>query len=393
MKLETSQEKRADFAALCAWIIGSGTMALIAFDRYGQDFRGYYAAARVLLEGGNPYDYSQVAAVLLQVTGRAGNNPFYYPLWFGWFITSLAWLPFQISRAIWMIFNWTAWTVGLIRLQQLIRWPPRGWRNWLMNLLTTFIFAWMTWKFEQAGILLFAVMVEVLIAYRKQQWDRMGFFLALSLLKPNVMFLPIVTLAAWLIRQKNWRPVLTMLGILTGLVLITTIMTPDWYQPVFRPGFGQGLTNVLDGPDHITGIRLNTTLLDWLGLFSIPRGVGITIYIAGTILGLSILVITVQRSKTILQTTVTSLLVTFAITPYALQYDYPPLAIVLFWAIGRAYYAAWKVVPVLLISFIGSVLLWERPISEGFWIVFGLAVLAIWTWQATKNHDVPLDLS
>jgi hypothetical protein len=38
----------------------------------------------------------------------------------------------------------------------------------------------------------------------------------------------------------------------------------------------------------------------------------------------------VWNSETILEVMVASLLVSFAITPYALQYDYPPLTIILF---------------------------------------------------------------
>jgi hypothetical protein len=92
-------ERLADFTALCTWIITGITMAVLAYSSYGVDFRGYYAAARVLLNGGNPYDYSLVASVLLDGTGRVGNNPFYYPLWFGWFITLLAWMPFEVARS------------------------------------------------------------------------------------------------------------------------------------------------------------------------------------------------------------------------------------------------------------------------------------------------------
>src|SRR5512146_2720336 len=117
--MQNSREKLFDFAALCFWIIASMAMAAYVFIKFGQDFRGYYAAGRVLLMGGNPYDYELVARVLLAVTGRAGNNPFYYPLWFGWFITPLSLLPFPIARVIWMIFNWALWIFGLLRLQQL----------------------------------------------------------------------------------------------------------------------------------------------------------------------------------------------------------------------------------------------------------------------------------
>ena len=61
------------------------TTALVAvyasYRWFGQDFRGYYAAARLVLVGGNPYDYSQLAPVLFQLDGRVGNNPFYYAPW------------------------------------------------------------------------------------------------------------------------------------------------------------------------------------------------------------------------------------------------------------------------------------------------------------------------
>ena len=261
-----------------------------------------------------------------------------------------------------------------------------------MNLLATFIFAWTTWKFEQTGILLFAVMVEILIAFRKQQWNRMGIYLALSLIKPNIMLLPVVTLAAWLSYNKNLRPVLVMLVMLAGLTLITTLLTPDWHQPILQPNFGRGLTETLDGPDQVTGIRLNTTLLDWLKLLLVPKGLRHIIYVIVMTLGLSILVITVWKSKSIIQTAATSLLITFAITPYALQYDYPPLAIVLFWAAALSNYARSNKISLLIILFIASVLIWERPISDGFWIVIGLWGLVIWSWKMIRVKQFPPEL-
>ena len=385
-------ERLADFTALCAWIITSMTMAVTAYISYGTDFRGYYAAACVLLNGGNPYDYSLVASVLLDVTGRAGNNPFYYPLWFGWFITPLAWMPFEMARAVWMIFNWAIWILGLVRLNQLLSWPPAGWRNWLMNLLATFIFAWTTWKFEQTGILLFAIVVETLMAFRKQHWNRMGFYLALALIKPNIMLLPVLALGAWLICNKNLRPVMVMVAVLAGLLLSTTFLTPEWYQPIFQPNFGQGLTETLDGPDQVTGVRLNTTLLDWLKFFLVPGDVRNVIYATVIIIGLSILLKTVWRSKSIMQTAAAALLIAFAITPYALQYDYPPLAIVLFWGAAASNQAKSNRVPSVIILFIASVLIWEHPISDGFWIVIGLCALLIWNLRMISGKQFPPSL-
>ncbi|MGE5373893.1 MAG: glycosyltransferase family 87 protein [Bacteroidota bacterium] len=384
--MDHSREKLFDFASLCLWLIASAAMAGYVFLEYGQDFRGYYAAARVLLEGGNPYDYTRVAAVLMEVTGRAGNNPFYYPLWFGWSIAPLSLLPFQTARAIWMLFNLALWIYGLLRLQQFLGFPPKGWRGWLLDLLATFLFAWTTWKFEQAGIILFVITVEILLAYKNQRWNRMGIFMALALIKPNIMLLPMLVLALWLVRNKFLRPVITALVTLFALVLVTTLLTPGWYQPFLQPHFSQGITQVLDGPNQVTGARLNTTLLDWLKWYSVPVPARYGIYIVVVLACLWLLGRTVWKSDSILEVLVVSLLVVFVSTPYALQYDFPPLVIVLFWALASSAHASEKTIPILIVLFLASIIIWERPISDGYWMVIGLVVLAIWV-SRTMNRD------
>ena len=389
--MQNSREKLADFTALSLWIVTSLVMAAITFLEYGQDFRGYYAAARVLLDGGNPYDYAQVSNVLLEVTGRAGNNPFYYPLWFGWLITPLSLLPFQIARAVWMLLNLLLWLFGLIRMQQFLGFPRPGWRGWLVHLLATLIFAWTTWKFEQTGILLFVIAVEILIAYRKRQWTGLGVFLALALIKPNAMLIPVASISIWLVHRQIRRPVIIALITLTGLVLLTTALTPGWYQPFFLPGFGEGLSVVLDGPSQVTGTRLNTTLLDWLKWFAVPESVRTVMYAAVMLIGAWVVTRAVWKSETILEVMVASLLVSFAITPYALQYDYPPLTIVLFWAMALSSRAGSKVIPALGILFISSVLVWERPISDGYWIVIGLAGLSLWVVRGLRDTSSARD--
>jgi hypothetical protein len=248
-----------------------------------------------------------------------------------------------------------------------------------------FVFAWTTWKFEQTGILLFVIMVEILIAHKEQHWGRMGVFLALALIKPNVMLLPVVALAGWLIHSRNWRPVLIALSALGVLILVTTELTPTWPQPFLQPGFGRGLTDVLDGPDQVTGVRINTTLLDWLKLLGVPDPMRGIVYAAAILIGLSLVAMIIWQARPLMQTAIVTLLVTYAITPYTLQYDFPPLAIVLFWVTARSAQLANKAVPAILISFIASVLIWERPISDGYWIVIGLIVLSAWVTWAHKN--------
>jgi hypothetical protein len=391
--LDTSSTRLINFAALSAWLVTSVFMAIASLIWFGEDFRGYYAAARVLLIGGNPYDYKQLVPILMDISGRVGNNPYYYPPWFAWFFTPLAWLPFEIARAIWMLINLSIWVLGLIQLSRLFHWPETGWRRWLMFLFATFLFAWMTWRYEQTGILLFTLLVFTLLALRKEEWTWAGIWLALLMIKPNITVLLVTAINIWLIRHGRWRPLITMCLVLTGLLLASTLATPDWYQPFLQPGFGNGLENVLDGPNRVVALRINTTLMDWLTRFGLNSDWNTAIYLIVAIIGGLTLLFVVLRSDSLIKVVVVSLLVSFAVTPYALQYDFPLLTLPLFWATAlliRSKRAMW--VGCALCASMGSVLVWERPISDGYWIVIGLIALTLWSWIHRTLQSIPENL-
>jgi hypothetical protein len=368
-------------------------MAITSLIWFGQDFRSYYAAARVLLMGGNPYDYEQLVPFLLDATGRIGNYPYFYPLWFAWLITSLAWLPFEIARGIWMLFNLSIWVVGLWQLSRLLDWPDIGWRRWLMFLYATFLFAWITWRFEQIGILLFTLLVAALTAIRRGHWAWAGLWLALFLLKPNITLLPVAAIIIWLIRRGRWQPFITMCLVLAGLLLATTAATPDWYWPFLQPGFGRGLFNIFDSPSHVAAVRVNTTIIDWLATFVPNSTWRAVIYIIAAITGGLTVVFAVLRSDSLMKVATVSLLVSFAVTPYTLQYDFPLLTVPLFWATALFTQSKQALKVGLALSlFMASVLFWEHPISDAYWIVIGLIVLTIWSWTRTDWQSIPENL-
>ena len=384
--------KRINFLTLSAWLIASIFIATTALIWFGQDFRGYYAAARVVLAGGNPYDYHTLAPMLLKITGRTGNNPYYYAPWFAWFIIPLAWLPFGIARSLWMLLNLILWDFSLWQLSNLLNWPKLGWRRWLLFLLATVVFAWITWRYEQTGILLFALLIQTLIAIRNDRKILSGIWLALLFIKPNITLIPVIAISLWLIRRRNWKPVFIMCISMLLLLIVTTIVTPSWYRPFLEPGFGQGLFNELNGPGQIVAYRINTTLSDWLIMLHVNDFYRYTISILVFFIGLVILSINSWKSESLIQVVVVSLLVNFGITPYALQYDFPPLALVLFWTIALSQYVRIKWVKVfgtIIIVFITSVLFWERPISDGYWIVIGLIGLTLLSWHYVDKINIP----
>lgn len=80
--LQRSQWQRlADVGALTALVIIVGAVVYSAARWQGGDFRAFYAAARVAAQGGNPYDYRQVSAILWELAGleTGAGIGLYYP--------------------------------------------------------------------------------------------------------------------------------------------------------------------------------------------------------------------------------------------------------------------------------------------------------------------------
>lgn len=384
----TKWTKRFDFSMLSAWLLTGLTLAAIALVRYGKDFRGYYAATQVLLAGGNPYDYDLVAQVLLQITGEMGNNPYYYPPWFLWIFTPVSGLPFQVARVTWMFFNFVVWNLGLWELRQMIGWPRPGWRSYALFIITTCAFAWITWKYEQAGILIFGLTILLMRSIQQQRVIGSGVLMALLLIKPNITLLVVAGVSLWLLRRGQWRTVLVMVITLVVLLFVSTWITPDWFQPFSNDGFGRGLTVVLDGPDEVVALRINTTLLSWLEAIGLERRYQMLIYGISLLLGILAFFWAVNHSQSFVQLISNLLLISFALTPYALQYDYAPLAIVLFWAMSLCAASPKALrVSLLLTGFVFSVIFWQQNIAWGFWIVLGLVAMTIWGMYQKSLHN------
>jgi len=213
------------------------------------------------------------------------------------------------------------------------------------------------------------------------------------LTKPNITLLLVTAIIVWLIRRGRWQPFITMCLVLAGLFLVSTAATPDWYRPLLQPGFDRGLDNVLDGPSRVVGVRINTTMIDWLTMLKLNSTWLAVIYIFASIVGGLTIVFLVGRSDSLMKVVIATLLASFAFTPYALQYDFPLLTLPLFWAMALDFnsrQAMWG--KVAFIAFMASVLIWERPISDGYWIVIGMIGLSIWSWMHTPSQSIPEDL-
>jgi hypothetical protein len=376
--------RRLDFAMLISLIGISLMLAVFAFSFGGVDFGVYYAAARLAIQSGNPYDFQQLAAEIVQTTGEI-NNPYYYAPWFTWAMIPLALLPFEIARLAWAVINFGLWFFGLFNLGKLIDWPPAGWRRWGWYILMTIVFAWTSWGFEQVGILIFLLFTIVLRSLQSGQWTAAGLGLALLLFKPNITILPVLAIAVWLALRGNWKPAAAMTLSLLLLIMASLIISPGWYSALLQPDKLAGLAYTLDPAGATDVVRFNTTFMDWLREYGVSGNTAPTLYGVAILLGLVVAILAVFRAASIVDLTALILLVNFAIVPYALFYDYPSLVLTLFHANAIPLHRpAFIWIRHALNAFVILSLSIGDNISYRYWMVIALIILLLFTYTAHR---------
>ncbi|MGC9335207.1 MAG: glycosyltransferase family 87 protein [Anaerolineae bacterium] len=361
------------FATKSAFFLLLLGFGLIAFLAGGVDFRGYYAAATLVRRGGNPYDYAQLAPVLEEITGFVGNNPYYYPPWFCLLFVPLTFLPFQAARAVWLLVNLILFFISLEQLRQALDWEPAEWQRWGAYSVSTLMFAAYCLRSEQAGILLLLGLSVALNAIKQGRPVMAGLGLTIALTKPQVTALTILVLGLWLLAKRP-RSVAWAIGWIATLTALASLVIPNWWA-VSREGFGQGLWYQLEGPRQIDSVRVNSTVYDFSTYVLHVDGPAqyLIVFLVGAV-GLGVMFFAWHRLQDVVVLTSASTLTTLLLTPYALQYDYVPLTIPLFWMFSQigSLRAVTRLVVAVLLSLSFSVLVWQDWSYEGYWQLLGV---------------------
>lgn len=370
------------FVVFICCLVGFGVIAWLSG---GVDFRGYYGAALLVREGGNPYDYRQLAPVLERVTGFMGNNPYFYPPWFCLFFIPLTFLPFAVARAVWLAFNVFLFWGTLELIMRTLGWKYATWHKYLLYLGLLFMFGIYCLRSEQAGFLLLLGVALFVWAWQQEKPIWAGLGVVLLLTKPQATFLLLFCLGVWAL-VKN-RPIALWTGVwVGGLTAVSTLFIPRWWS-FNREGFGAGLSVELDGADAVAAERVNTTLSDFLAFqFSIDPPVQTIIIGLMVILAFILIGYSWWRTQNVLILLQSSLLATLLITPYTLQYDYPPLAFVVIWSLITLSNVPSKrrgiIWGLLLISILVPLL--QSWSYQGYWLL--LAVFGMYSAVLFSSH-------
>jgi hypothetical protein len=385
MRIRTEHLTLATKSAFFLILLGFGIVAFLAG---GVDFRGYYAAATLVRRGGNPYDYAQLAPVLEDITGFAGNNPYYYPPWFCLLFVPLTVVPFQVARAVWLLLNLVLFYFSLEQLREALDWRLDGWQRWGAYSISLLMFAAYCLRSEQAGILLLFGLALSLNGIRQGHPVMAGLGLAIALTKPQATGLAILFLGLWLLVRKpgfvGWA-----IGWITALTALASLAIPGWWN-VSSEGLGQGLKYQLEGPGQIDSVRVNSTAYDFLNhVLYVPAPARYLVVFLVAVVALGVTLFAWRRLQDVAAVTAASTMATLLLTPYALQYDYVPLTIPLFWIFSQmdSLRSLTCLVVIALLSFSFSVLVWQDWSYQGYWQLLGVfAAFSMVAISMGRNH-------
>lgn len=193
------------------------------------DFLGYWSSARLMARGQNPYD--ERARLNLQISqGWTEPAPIiaWNPPWLNVLIAPLALLPFDLAASIWFVSSPLILGATAILLSNLYRCRNRA--SVFVALLGTFFFGPAI-----RSILLGQMILIVLVGIVGFLWFKRirrpwlaGASLALTTIKPHLVYLllPLVLLDA--LRSKEWRLIGGFVLAMIMLVCVTTILWSGW---------------------------------------------------------------------------------------------------------------------------------------------------------------------
>jgi hypothetical protein len=204
------------------------------------DFQEYWAAGRLNAAGENPYSPERMLA-LQKEAGSAKPEPvmMYNPPWLLPLVMPFGLLPYGPGRALWLALNLAVIMVCCDRLWRLYGGGDRErWLAWLLGL--TFFPTLCALQMGQITPLMLAGVLGFLEEVRRGRDGRAGAWLALTLLKPHVVYLPGLALLLWCRDRRRWGVPATALLTAGGATAAALTFNPHavtqfWHVLVHRP--------------------------------------------------------------------------------------------------------------------------------------------------------------
>jgi hypothetical protein len=231
--------------AVAVFVAGVWLTYTLFTSRYagGNDFYPRWMGGRALLrEGMNPYSEAVTLRIQVGIHGRPAQHPgedqgaFAYPPYSLLLFWPLCFIDnYPLARAIWLWVLLAGLIAAAVLWMQVIRWRPRP-GLWMLTIL------WHVALYHNLrALVLGQFAVFVLLALMAALWAMQrgrdgwaGLFLALSTVKPPMVYLAIPWILLWAAGKRRWR---LWWGFGISMALLTLgsmLLLPSWISDLVR---------------------------------------------------------------------------------------------------------------------------------------------------------------
>jgi glycosyl transferase family 87 len=182
------------------------------------DFVEYWAAARLFLNGGNPYAPDQLFKLEQSVGWReTAPLPMWNPPWTLSFIWPLGLLDYDTAQFIWFVLHALIIFLGAQMLWRIYGGDALRSRPALLSVLS-FAPVYFVLLLGQIGPLILLGLIFFVSASERRLWFRAGVGLLLVAIKPHLLFLLWPALVLWIVKERQWYAALCF--VLCGIVAL-----------------------------------------------------------------------------------------------------------------------------------------------------------------------------
>ncbi len=247
------------------------------------DFFFFYAAAKIIADAGNPYDFYQYSSYVESLGLKLGYlPPFPYPAWSLGLIYPLAMAPFPISAAILTCASLILCSAISVRIVNALGILNELSPSKLYLLILSFTPLLKSLAFGQISWIVFVAIGGTALLAEKQRYFLAGAVLALTSIKPHISG-PIILFALvanHLAKNKGFLPgfIVGML-LLIGSSFLLLQMTPSDYLSLFSFSPHKDVTNPILTSAPLGWIA-QVVPQKWVNLMAVSLGILSSILLA-----------------------------------------------------------------------------------------------------------------
>ena len=208
------------------------------------DFFSFWAAGKLLGEGGNPYDEVEWINIHeVEGTDWISDQTFLYPLPLALFFIPLGTLSLQHASILWLTLSQVMIMFSIYLCCRVMDWDR--WKHYLVPLIIAALLfrgVLVTIRNGQLGAFLLFLISLGLYYWSQDKGFLSGLFFGFLFLKPSITGIFLVVVIVWFLSNRSWKA-LTGLGVTIGsLITITIIIQSGWILDWLMIGKGKALS-------------------------------------------------------------------------------------------------------------------------------------------------------